>query len=155
MIKGLIGYAGMMALILFASGITMLIDTPSLIIVGGVIIFGLLASGKSILSLGALCDPDAKSSELWNASSTLSEAGRLGLAGGIIGVLIGLVQMLANLEDPAAVGPAMAICLLTALYGAFFKYIIVGPLICRVEDRAMDLPCEDCEKESDDKEVEK
>jgi len=37
---------------------------------------------------------------------------------GMIGTLIGLVQMLANMEDPKTIGPAMAIALLTTLYGA-------------------------------------
>ncbi|MDD2697816.1 MAG: MotA/TolQ/ExbB proton channel family protein [Arcobacteraceae bacterium] len=37
---------------------------------------------------------------------------------GMIGTLVGLVAMLANLSDPSAVGPAMAVALLTTLYGA-------------------------------------
>ncbi len=37
---------------------------------------------------------------------------------GMIGTLIGLVAMLANMSDPKAIGPAMAVALLTTLYGA-------------------------------------
>ena len=37
---------------------------------------------------------------------------------GMIGTLIGLVQMLSNMDDPKAIGPAMAVALLTTLYGA-------------------------------------
>jgi chemotaxis protein MotA len=37
---------------------------------------------------------------------------------GMIGTLIGLVQMLANMSDPKSIGPAMAVALLTTLYGA-------------------------------------
>ncbi|MEW8021785.1 MAG: flagellar motor protein PomA [gamma proteobacterium symbiont of Phacoides pectinatus] len=37
---------------------------------------------------------------------------------GMIGTLVGLVQMLANMSDPASIGPAMAVALLTTLYGA-------------------------------------
>jgi len=44
---------------------------------------------------------------------------------GMIGTLVGLVQMLANMDDPSAIGPAMAVALLTTLYGA-----IVANLIC-------------------------
>ena len=44
---------------------------------------------------------------------------------GMIGTLVGLVQMLANMDDPSAIGPAMAIALLTTLYGA-----VVANLIC-------------------------
>ena len=39
---------------------------------------------------------------------------------GMIGTLVGLVGMLQNMSDPKAIGPAMAIALLTTLYGAFF-----------------------------------
>lgn len=44
---------------------------------------------------------------------------------GMIGTLVGLVQMLANMDDPSKIGPAMAIALLTTLYGA-----VVANLIC-------------------------
>jgi len=49
-------------------------------------------------------------------------AGAMGMAG----TLIGLVAMLANLADPAAVGPAMAVALLTTLYGALIGTLIAG-----------------------------
>ena len=45
---------------------------------------------------------------------------------GMIGTLIGLVAMLANLADPAAVGPAMAVALLTTLYGALMGTLFAG-----------------------------
>jgi chemotaxis protein MotA len=37
---------------------------------------------------------------------------------GMTGTLVGLVAMLANLSDPSAVGPAMAVALLTTMYGS-------------------------------------
>lgn len=51
-----------------------------------------------------------------------------GIAGsmGMIGTLVGLVAMLANLSDPAAVGPAMAVALITTLYGALIGTIFAG-----------------------------
>ena len=45
---------------------------------------------------------------------------------GMIGTLVGLVAMLANLSDPAAVGPAMAVALLTTLYGALMGTLFAG-----------------------------
>ena len=42
---------------------------------------------------------------------------------GMIGTLIGLVQMLSNMEDPKSIGPAMAVALLTTLYGAMIAKI--------------------------------
>jgi chemotaxis protein MotA len=47
---------------------------------------------------------------------------------GMVGTLIGLVQMLANMSDPASIGPAMAIAILTTLYGAIIANAIAEPL---------------------------
>ncbi len=47
---------------------------------------------------------------------------------GMIGTLIGLVQMLSNMSDPAAIGPAMAVALLTTLYGAVIANAFASPL---------------------------
>ncbi len=47
---------------------------------------------------------------------------------GMIGTLIGLVQMLANMSDPKSIGPAMAVALLTTLYGAVIANAIATPI---------------------------
>lgn len=47
---------------------------------------------------------------------------------GMIGTLIGLVQMLSNMEDPKSIGPAMAVALLTTLYGAMIATMIASPI---------------------------
>jgi len=47
---------------------------------------------------------------------------------GMIGTLIGLVQMLSNMSDPAAIGPAMAVALLTTLYGAVIANAFASPM---------------------------
>ena len=47
---------------------------------------------------------------------------------GMIGTLVGLVQMLSNMSDPAAIGPAMAVALLTTLYGAVIANAFAAPL---------------------------
>jgi len=47
---------------------------------------------------------------------------------GMIGTLIGLVQMLANLAHPQDIGPAMAVALLTTLYGALIANLVCLPL---------------------------
>ncbi|MEA3288572.1 MAG: MotA/TolQ/ExbB proton channel family protein [Campylobacterota bacterium] len=49
-------------------------------------------------------------------------AGSMGMAG----TLVGLVAMLANLSDPSAVGPAMAVALLTTMYGALIGTLLAG-----------------------------
>ncbi|MEM6959078.1 MAG: MotA/TolQ/ExbB proton channel family protein [Myxococcota bacterium] len=52
---------------------------------------------------------------------------------GMIGTLIGLVQMLQNLSDPSAIGPAMAVALLTTMYGAILAFMVFGPIAEKLE----------------------
>jgi chemotaxis protein MotA len=50
-----------------------------------------------------------------------------GPAMGMIGTLIGLVAMLQSMEDPSTIGPAMAVALLTTMYGAILANLFAGP----------------------------
>lgn len=47
---------------------------------------------------------------------------------GMIGTLVGLVQMLATMDDPASIGPSMAVALLTTLYGAILANLFFLPI---------------------------
>jgi len=55
---------------------------------------------------------------------------------GMIGTLIGLVQMLASMDDPSSIGPAMAIALLTTLYGVLLANFIFLPLADKLSLRS-------------------
>lgn len=48
-------------------------------------------------------------------------------AWGMVGTLIGLVKMLANLDDPSTIGPSMAVALITTFYGSLFANFIFSP----------------------------
>lgn len=63
----------------------------------------------------------------WGAK-VFRAAGDVAPAMGMIGTLIGLVQMLAAMDDPKAIGPAMAIALLTTLYGAMLANMVAIPI---------------------------
>ena len=52
---------------------------------------------------------------------------------GMIGTLVGLVLMLGNMADPKAIGPAMAVALLTTLYGAMIANCIFMPIVTKLE----------------------
>ncbi|MDO6475054.1 flagellar motor protein PomA [Alteromonas sp. 1_MG-2023] len=54
---------------------------------------------------------------------------------GMIGTLVGLVAMLSNMDDPKSIGPAMAVALLTTLYGAFLANVICLPIAAKLENR--------------------
>ena len=55
---------------------------------------------------------------------------------GMIGTLIGLVIMLANMEDPSTIGPAMAIALITTFYGAVLANLIFLPISGKLKERS-------------------
>ncbi len=59
----------------------------------------------------------------------------VGPAMGMIGTLIGLVQMLSAMDDPKSIGPAMAVALLTTLYGAMLATMIAGPIADKLKLR--------------------
>ncbi len=59
--------------------------------------------------------------------SILDQAGKFAPAFGMIGTLLGLVIMLGNMSDPNAIGPGMAVALLTTLYGAILSNAIMLP----------------------------
>lgn len=63
----------------------------------------------------------------WGAK-IFTALGDVAPAMGMIGTLIGLVAMLSNMDDPKSIGPAMAIALLTTLYGAMFANMIALPV---------------------------
>ncbi|HWM29943.1 MAG TPA: flagellar motor protein PomA [Woeseiaceae bacterium] len=62
--------------------------------------------------------------------------GDVGPAMGMIGTLIGLVQMLSNMDDPKQIGPAMAVALLTTLYGAVLANMVALPIADKLAVRS-------------------
>lgn len=61
-------------------------------------------------------------------ASLFKTLGDIAPAMGMIGTLVGLVAMLSNMDDPKSIGPAMAVALLTTLYGAFLANVIALPI---------------------------
>jgi chemotaxis protein MotA len=55
---------------------------------------------------------------------------------GMIGTLVGLVQMLSTMGDPSTIGPAMAVALLTTLYGALIANIVMIPIADKLSLRS-------------------
>jgi chemotaxis protein MotA len=60
--------------------------------------------------------------------SMFSQWAALAGAMGMIGTLIGLVAMLLNMADPSAIGPSMAVALLTTMYGAIIGNVVGTPI---------------------------
>ena len=91
--------------------------------------------------------PDAVAAALREARTTRFErhsaaadmwtgAAELAPSMGMIGTLIGLVEMFTAMRDPAAIGGAMAIALLTTLYGAVLASLVALPIAARLRRQA-------------------
>lgn len=68
----------------------------------------------------------------------LMAMGNYAPAMGMIGTLIGLVQMLQTMADPSTIGPAMAVALLTTLYGALVANILCIPMVGKLKNRSQE-----------------
>ncbi|MGL4722215.1 MAG: motility protein A [Desulfovibrionaceae bacterium] len=66
-----------------------------------------------------------------------AKLGSFAPAFGMIGTLVGLVQMLSNLSNPETLGPAMAVAILTTFYGSFLANLIFIPLSGKLRSRSL------------------
>lgn len=87
---------------------------------------------KSLLSI----DKNKAQERHTVGASIFAAMAEMAPAMGMIGTLIGLVAMLANMDDPKAIGPAMAVALLTTLYGAVIANAMCGPISDKLKLRA-------------------
>lgn len=61
--------------------------------------------------------------------------GAMGPAWGMIGTLIGLVNMLQDMDDPSSIGPSMAVALITTLYGSILANWICAPVATKLKSK--------------------
>lgn len=71
------------------------------------------------------------------AHDVFKRLGGLTPAYGMMGTLIGLVQMLSQLSSPESIGPAMAMALLTTMYGSVFSTMIFLPMGAKLQARTL------------------
>lgn len=81
---------------------------------------------------------EATGERLTRSANILRRAAEVAPAMGLIGTLVGLIQMLARLSDPSTIGPAMAVALLTTFYGAVMAYMMFAPIAAKVDRNAAD-----------------
>ncbi len=86
----------------------------------------------SILSLEIAAMEDRHS----RGVDMLEGMGADGPSFGMIGTLIGLVQMLQNMSDPSSIGPAMAVALLTTFYGSVVANVFTLPVAVKIKQRS-------------------
>lgn len=68
--------------------------------------------------------------------SIFGSMGTYAPAFGMVGTLIGLVQMLANLDDPSTIGPKMAVAMITTFYGAVLANLFFIPMADKLKLRS-------------------
>ncbi len=78
---------------------------------------------------------DLTKKNLDTGSDIFSSMGSYAPAFGMIGTLIGLVQMLANLDDPSSIGPKMAVAMITTFYGAVMANLFFIPMSDKLSGR--------------------
>lgn len=71
-----------------------------------------------------------------SGADIFSALGLYAPAMGMIGTLIGLVQMLQTLDNPSNIGPAMAVALLTTMYGSILANVIFLPMAGKLKNRS-------------------
>jgi chemotaxis protein MotA len=100
----------------------------------------LLADGAAEEDLETVLGHELRAAPLRYRSSAavLRRAADCAPAMGLIGTLIGLVQMLGRLNEPQHLGPSMAMALLTTLYGAVLAHMVLLPLAVKLERAGSD-----------------
>ena len=115
-VQRIIGFVAFFTLILIATGKPIAFGCPlGMLLLGG---SNLPVMTQSVLS------SDASPEELRAGISGWQRARVYSLAAGIACVLAGVVIVLKNMDDPAAIGPGMALSMLTSFYGFVLAFLI-------------------------------
>ena len=112
------------------------IKTPSLFLKKAC---GLLADGSSEEVIRAALTTEIQSLQMRHfiVQDVFRKMGIYAPAFGMLGTLIGLVQMLSRLQEPANIGPAMAVALLTTFYGSLLSTLFFLPIAGKLRSRTV------------------
>lgn len=80
-------------------------------------------------------DIEAAETRYAKAQDFLDKGAEYAPAWGMIGTLVGLILMLRNLDDPASLGPSMALAMLTTLYGSVIANLFFAPLLGKLNSK--------------------
>lgn len=99
---------------------------------------GLVVDGHDPEFIGAVLGNEMRKSikESEDGETLFRSIGDSAPGMGMIGTLIGLVQMLATMDDPSAIGPAMAVALITTLYGSLIAQVFAIPFADKLAQKS-------------------
>jgi chemotaxis protein MotA len=92
-----------------------------------------VGDGSDVFSTWAREDLDERQARHDGVIALWRQASEVAPAMGMIGTVLGLIAMFAQMNDTSAMGPAMATAMLTTLYGLFIAFVIAGPVAARLE----------------------
>ena len=126
------------------SSLTIFVSIPSLLFATVMPLFFTLAHHEPRLLLSAISaalqDQTSDPATAQRHQAALSTLRLTITASGVVGSLVGIIDMLTNLEDPSVIGPAMATALLTTLYAVGLSELFVAPLINRIRSATLPAP---------------
>ena len=138
---GILGFIVMIALVVTgivnAGFLSELVDVPSAFITAGAWAAALLMSfGRGCNTAVRAVFSRTASREMLALGVAVFERGQSYAVGsGVLGTLVGVVIMLGNLDDPAAIGPGLAVAHLTLVYGLLLAYAIQLPIVASLRRR--------------------
>jgi len=126
--------------ILLGGSLASFFNIPSILIVVGCAL-AFTVSAHSLADIGQTMRAASGSApisavDFHRHDAVLETLSNTSIAAGLIGTLIGLVQMLSKMDDPTAIGPAFAVALLTLLYGAVLSGFVFTPMRGRLRRRS-------------------
>jgi hypothetical protein len=137
-----LGLAVLVAVLVVSGGtLVNIVDIATLVLIlfmpfaSGFISHGPSAMGRAIALAFASETDGARPDELKRALCCLRALGRYTVMASLVGVFLGVVLILENLNVPSKIGPCMAVCLISALYASLLMSLFFGPLVARLEDR--------------------
>lgn len=100
---------------------------------------GLIADGSEEATIRAALETEIDYLKLrhFNIQDVFKKMGTYAPAFGMLGTLIGLIQMLTQLANPETIGPAMAVALLTTFYGSLISTLFCLPIAGKLKSRTV------------------
>ena len=138
---GILGF--ILLVVIGAVGLSAGVGLDPYIDVGSVIITVVVTPAALVMSYGSAAFSaivtvftcSAGKEDVRLAIAVFTRGKSYALASGALGTLIGLVIMLKNLDDVSAVGPGLALSLLTLVYGIVLAYLVLGPVVGSLKRR--------------------
>lgn len=135
----LLGFVVLIVSVVVAGILTggQLINVDSvLIVLGSTIAASLMSFGSGLGSAFKAIFTSNPAPETMKLGIAVFERGKsFAVAGGVLGTLIGWVLMLNALDDPALIGPDLAVAFMALFYGLFLAYGLFLPLVVSLRRR--------------------